>query len=91
MADAYMGWDVTYAIRMIRMLEDAGIDLKWVEEPVIPGRHRWLCTDSPRGLTPISGGEHEFTRYGYRELIRQGSGGYSAAGCEPRRRHYRGA
>src|SRR6516225_5232114 len=36
MADAYMGWDVPYAIRMIRMLEDAGMDLRWVEEPVIP-------------------------------------------------------
>ena len=36
MADAYMGWDVPYAVRMICMLEDAGLDLKWVEEPVIP-------------------------------------------------------
>ena len=36
MADAYMGWDVPYAIRMISRLEDAGMNLKWVEEPVIP-------------------------------------------------------
>ena len=36
MADAYMGWDVAYAIKMIRMIEDAGLDLRWVEEPVIP-------------------------------------------------------
>ena len=43
MADAYMGWDVLYAIRMIRMIEDAGLNLKWVEEPVIARRYRWLC------------------------------------------------
>jgi L-alanine-DL-glutamate epimerase-like enolase superfamily enzyme len=36
MADAYMGWDASYAIRMIRMLEHAGLNLKWIEEPVIP-------------------------------------------------------
>ena len=36
MADAYMGWDVPYAIRMIRMIEDADVSLSWIEEPVIP-------------------------------------------------------
>ena len=35
-ADAYMGWDVRYAIRMVRMLEDEGLDLAWVEEPLMP-------------------------------------------------------
>ena len=29
MADTYMGWDAPYAIRMIRMIEDAGINLQW--------------------------------------------------------------
>src|SRR5262245_13301441 len=29
-ADAYMGWTVGYAIRMIKMLEDAGCNLAWV-------------------------------------------------------------
>ena len=36
MADAYMSWDVGYAIRCIRAIEDAGIRLRWIEEPVIP-------------------------------------------------------
>lgn len=71
MADAYMGWDVTYAIRMIRMLEDAGVDLKWVEEPVIPDDIDGYAQIRRAVHTPISGGEHEFTRYGYRELIRK--------------------
>jgi L-rhamnonate dehydratase len=68
-ADAYMGWDVPYAIRMIRMLEDAGMNLQWVEEPVIPEDIDGYAEVRRAVNTPISGGEHEFTRYGYRELI----------------------
>jgi L-rhamnonate dehydratase len=71
MADAYMGWDVPYAIRMIRMLEDAGAGLNWVEEPVIPDDIDGYARIRRSVHTPISGGEHEFTRYGYRELIRK--------------------
>ena len=69
MADAYMGWDVSYAIRMIRMLEDAGANLHWVEEPLIPDDIDGYAEIRRAVQTPISGGEHEFTRYGFRELI----------------------
>ncbi len=68
-ADAYMGWDVDYAIRMIRMLEDAGTNLGWVEEPIIPDDVDGYARIRRSVRTPISGGEHEFTRYGFRELI----------------------
>jgi L-rhamnonate dehydratase len=71
MADAYMGWDVSYAIRMIHMLEDAGMNLAWVEEPVIPDDIDGYARIRSLVDTPISGGEHEFTRYGFRELIRK--------------------
>lgn len=71
MIDAYMGWDVPYAIRMIRALEDAGMNLRWVEEPVIPDDIDGYREIRRSVSTPISGGEHEFTRYGYRELIRK--------------------
>ena len=70
-ADAFMGWDVQYAIRMIRMLEDAGVHLSWVEEPVIPDDIRGYAQIRAAVYTRIAGGEHEFTRYGYRELIEQ--------------------
>jgi len=71
MADAYMGWDVPYAIRMISILEDAGMNLKWVEEPVIPDDIDGYARIRRSVRTPISGGEHEFTRYGFRELIKK--------------------
>ncbi len=68
-ADAYMGWDVNYAIRMIHMLEDAGMQLAWVEEPVMPDDVEGYAQIAAACDTLISGGEHEFTRYGFRELI----------------------
>lgn len=72
-ADSYMGWDVPYAIRMIRMLEDAGVNLAWVEEPVIPDDIKGYAQIRRAVHTPISGGEHEFTRYGFRQLIEEGA------------------
>ena len=70
-ADSYMGWDVQYAIRMIRMIEDAGLNLSWVEEPVIPDDIAGYAEIRRSVNTRISGGEHEFTRYGFRDLIEQ--------------------
>ena len=71
MADAYMGWDPSYAIRMIRTIEDAGLALRWVEEPVIPDDIDGYARIRRSVATPISGGEHEFTRYGMREMIQK--------------------
>jgi len=68
-ADAYMGWNARYAIRMIHMLEDAGMQLAWVEEPVMPDDIDGYAQIAAECDTLISGGEHEFTRYGFRELI----------------------
>lgn len=72
-ADCYMGWDVPYAIRMIRMIEDAGLHLAWVEEPVMPDDIRGYAEIRRAVGTPISGGEHEFTRFGFRQLIEEGA------------------
>ncbi|HEV2351573.1 MAG TPA: enolase C-terminal domain-like protein [Terriglobia bacterium] len=71
MADAYMGWNVSYAIKMIRMLEDAGVNLDWVEEPLIPDDIDGYALLRRSVRTPISAGEHEFSRYGFNELIKR--------------------
>jgi L-rhamnonate dehydratase len=70
-ADAYMGWDVPYAIAMIRALEE--FELAWVEEPVPPDDLDGYVRIRSAVHTPISGGEHEFTRWGYRELLQRGA------------------
>ena len=71
MADVYQGWDVPYAISMIRMLDE--FELGWIEEPVIPEDLEGYARIRNSVRTPIAGGEHEFTRYGYRDMIRAGA------------------
>jgi L-alanine-DL-glutamate epimerase-like enolase superfamily enzyme len=73
MADAYMGWDVGYAIRCIRAIEDEGIRLRWIEEPVIPDDVPGLARIRASVATPIAAGEHEATRYGFRHLVEAGA------------------
>jgi L-alanine-DL-glutamate epimerase-like enolase superfamily enzyme len=73
MADAYMSWDVGYAIRCIRAIEDEGIRLRWLEEPVIPDDIPGLARIRAAVETPIAAGEHEATRYGFRDLIEAGA------------------
>jgi L-alanine-DL-glutamate epimerase-like enolase superfamily enzyme len=67
MADAYMGWNLDYAKRMIPLLEK--FNLRWLEEPVIPDDIQGYVELKKFGRIPIAGGEHEFTLYGFRELI----------------------
>ncbi len=67
MADAYMGWTLDYAKRMLPLLEP--FHLRWLEEPVIPDDIHGYAELKAYGRVPISGGEHEFTIYGFRELL----------------------
>ena len=67
MADAYMGWNLDYAKRMIPRLEE--FNLTRLEEAVIPDDIHRYAELKKAGRVPISGGEHEFTLYGFRELI----------------------
>jgi L-rhamnonate dehydratase len=67
MADAYMGWTLDYAKRMLPLLEQ--FNLRWLEEPVIPDDIHGYAELKSYGRIPIAGGEHEFTVYGFRELL----------------------
>jgi L-rhamnonate dehydratase len=71
-ADAYMGWDVGYAVQMAERLRDLG--LSWLEEPLMPQDvsgyvelrrrvpwQRWSC------------GEHSYTKWDFKELIDRGA------------------
>ncbi len=69
MADAYMSWDVGYAIRCIRAIEGAGIRLRWIEEPTLPDDIAGLARIRDAVSTPIAAGEHEATRFGFRDLL----------------------
>jgi L-rhamnonate dehydratase len=67
MADAYMGWTLDYARRMLPLLEP--FSLRWLEEPVIPDDLQGYAELKSYGRIPIAGGEHEFTAYGFRDLL----------------------
>jgi len=68
MLDCYMALDVPYTIALAKAVSD--FKVLWIEEPVPPDQidsYRRIKDAVPDIL--ITGGEHEYTRYGFRELI----------------------
>jgi L-alanine-DL-glutamate epimerase-like enolase superfamily enzyme len=62
-----MGWNLDYAKRMLPLLEP--FNLRWLEEPVIPDDIQGYAELKARGRIPIAGGEHEFTLFGFQQLL----------------------
>jgi len=67
MADAYMGWDFLYAKKMVRRLEK--YNLAWLEEAFVPDDLTSYAKLREETNIPISGGEHEYTRYGFQDIV----------------------
>jgi L-alanine-DL-glutamate epimerase-like enolase superfamily enzyme len=67
MADAYMGWTLDYARRMLPLL--ARFNLRWLEEPVIPDDLHGYAALKAMNRMPIAGGEHAFTVHEFRDLL----------------------
>ncbi|MDE0307897.1 MAG: L-rhamnonate dehydratase [Albidovulum sp.] len=66
MVEAYMGWNLDYSRRMLPKLEK--YEPRWLEEPVIADDiHGYAALNA--GPIPISGGEHEYTLFGFRQLL----------------------
>src|SRR5262249_46176147 len=58
------------AIRIGRELEKYGVH--WIEEPVVPEDRAGYRRVRDAIAIPIAGGEAEFTRYGFRDLLVEG-------------------
>jgi len=67
MADAYMGWTLDYARRMLPLLER--FNLRWLEEPVVPDDLQGYAALKAMNCMPIAGGEHAFTVHEFRDLL----------------------
>ncbi|GEK79239.1 L-rhamnonate dehydratase [Agrococcus baldri] len=72
MWDCWMSLDVEYATRLAHAAQEHG--LKWMEEALIPDDY-WgyaqLKQQAPAGML-ITTGEHEATRWGFRQLLETG-------------------
>lgn len=71
MGDAYMGWDLSYAIEFCKKAEK--YNLSWLEEPFIPDDLNSFAQLRSKTFIPIAGGEHEFTRFGFEQIVEKGA------------------
>lgn len=74
MLDCYMALTVPYTIKLAKALEP--FNIKWIEEFLPPDDYDGY-DDVKRALASsgilLTSGEHEYTRYGFRELIKRKS------------------
>ncbi len=68
--DANNGYYAKQAIRMSKQFEDYGA--AWFEEPVLADDIQGLAAISRATTIPVATGEHEYTKYGFKDLISQG-------------------
>jgi len=67
MLDANHGYDTLEAIRLGNAA--ARYDIGWFEEPVVPDDLDSYCEVRRAQPIPVAGGECEFTRWGFREIL----------------------
>ena len=68
MLEAYMGFNFTYARQFLQALEP--YNLRWAEELLLPDEIHNFAKLKQYTDIPLSGGEHEYGRYGFHDLIK---------------------
>jgi len=71
MLDCWMSWSLSYAMKVAKKLER--YELAWLEEPLMPDDIDGLVELRRKVAIPIATGEHEYTRWGARELLTRGA------------------
>ena len=77
MIDAWMSWTKPYTLEFARRV--AHLDIKWIEEPVMPDKITLCAEIHAASPVPIATGEHEYTRWGQKELLDAGASDYLQA------------
>ena len=67
MVDAYMGFNYAYAKQFLKLLEP--FNLRWAEELLLPDEIHNFAKLKQGTAIPLSGGEHEYTRFGFNDLL----------------------
>jgi len=68
MLEAYMGFNFPYAKEFLRKLEP--YNLRWAEELLLPDEIHLFAKLKQYTDIPLSGGEHEYTRFGFHDLLK---------------------
>jgi L-rhamnonate dehydratase len=71
MLEAYMGFNFGYAKQFLKALEP--YNLRWAEELLLPDEIHNFAKLKQATSIPLSGGEHEYTRYGFHDLLQAGA------------------
>lgn len=71
MLDCWSSWDVPYTIMMSERLVE--YNPRWLEEPVLADKIESYARIRAASLVPISGGEHEYTRWGFKAFMDAGA------------------
>lgn len=69
--DANNGYKAKQAIKMSQIFEQ--FDVAWFEEPVLADDIPGLAQVSQATTIPVATGEHEYTKYGFRDLLVAGA------------------
>jgi L-alanine-DL-glutamate epimerase-like enolase superfamily enzyme len=67
MFDCFMGGDATYIIQLLERIAEYAP--RWLEEPVPPDRIGDYVAIKRSTRVPIAAGEHEYTRWGFLQLL----------------------
>lgn len=68
MLECYMGFNFNYSRQLLKELEP--YNLRWIEEMLLPDEiHNFSKLKNYTDI-PLSGGEHEYTRFGFYDLIK---------------------
>jgi L-alanine-DL-glutamate epimerase-like enolase superfamily enzyme len=71
MLDCWNSWDLPYTLQLAERL--AEYRPRWLEEPVLADKLASYAAIRQRSPIPIAGGEHEYTRYGFKQLLDAGA------------------
>tara|TARA_A100001037_G_scaffold65192_1_gene57312 strand:+ start:31416 stop:32612 length:1197 start_codon:yes stop_codon:yes gene_type:complete len=67
MLDCWQSWDLNYAAKMISRIEE--YEPRWLEEVAMPDRIDTYRQVRESTSIPISGAEHEYTRWGFKRFV----------------------
>ncbi|MDQ1278845.1 MAG: L-rhamnonate dehydratase [Thermoproteota archaeon] len=69
MLDCWMSWNIPYTIKMAKKLER--YELAWLEEVLLPDQIDGYAEIRSKVDIPLSGAEHEYTRWGFMEYLQK--------------------